>query len=87
MARVCQISGARPYRGRRITHSGKAKKSGGIGLNHVKKVNRTFSPNLREKRLWIPELKRWVKVKLTARSLKTVAKNGAFSVLKEAGLI
>lgn len=87
MAKVCQVTGVRKFRGRRIHHSGKSKKSGGIGLNHVKKVNRTFSPNLRDKRIWIPELKRFVRVRLTARALKTVTKNGAFSVLKEAGLI
>jgi large subunit ribosomal protein L28 len=81
------ITGARPYRGRRITHSGKAKKQGGIGLNHVKKVNRTFSPNLRDKRLWIPELGQYVKVRITARALKTMSKNGAYSTLKKAGLL
>src|SRR6476661_4982788 len=56
MSRICMISGAKPFRGRRIHHSGKAKKEGGIGLNHVKKVNRTFTPNLRDKRIWVPEL-------------------------------
>lgn len=81
------ITGARKFRGRRIHHSGKSKKEGGIGLNHVKKVNRTFSPNLREKRIWVPELKGYVRVKLTARALKTVTKNGAYSVLRKAGLI
>ena len=87
MAKVCQITGVRKFRGRRIHHSGKSKKAGGIGLNHVKKVNRTFSPNLRDKRIWVPELKQFVRVKLSARALKTVTKNGAFSVLKQAGLI
>ena len=81
------ITGARKFRGRRIHHSGKAKKEGGIGLNHVKKVNRTFSPNLRDKRIWVPELNTTVKLKLTARALKTITKNGAFSVLKKAGLL
>ncbi len=81
------ITGARKFRGRRIHHSGKAKKEGGIGLNHVKKVNRTFSPNLRDKRIWIPELETYVKLKLTARALKTATKNGAYRTLKEAGLL
>ena len=35
----------------------------------------------------IPELNQHVKVKLTARALKTVAKNGAYTTLKKAGLI
>ncbi|MBP7949845.1 MAG: 50S ribosomal protein L28 [Verrucomicrobiales bacterium] len=87
MARVCMITGARPYRGRQITHSGKSKKEGGIGLNHVKKCNRTFSPNLRDKKIWVPELGSFVKVRITARALKTITKNGAFATLKKAGLL
>lgn len=87
MAKVCEITGVRKYRGRRIHHSGKSKKSGGIGLNHVKKVNRTFSPNLRDKRIWVPELGKFIRVRLSARALKTITKNGAFSVLKGAGLL
>lgn len=87
MARVCMITGARPYRGRNITHSGKSKASGGIGLNHVKKTNRTFSPNLRDKKIWVAELNSFVRIRLTARALKTMSKNGAFATLKKAGLI
>jgi large subunit ribosomal protein L28 len=87
MARVCSVTGARPRRGRKIIHSGLAKKKGGIGLNHVKEVKRTVTPNLRVQRIWIPELGRHLKVKLTARALKTVAKNGAYATFKKAGLI
>ncbi len=87
MAKVCSITGAHPRRGNTIHHSGLAKKKGGIGLNHVKEVKRTVSPNLRNKRIWVPELGRFVRVKLTARALKTVSKNGAFVTLRKAGLI
>ena len=87
MARVCSITGARPRTGNRIHHRGLAKKKGGIGLQLTKKVKRTFTPNLRTKRIWVPELNRHVKVKLTARALKTVSKNGAYKTLKKAGLI
>lgn len=87
MSRVCQITGVRARRGNRIHHSGLAKKHGGIGLNHVKKVPRTISPNLLDKRIWVPELNRFVRVRLTARALKTLTKNGAYATLKKAGLI
>lgn len=87
MAKVCSITGARVTRGNRIHHRGLAKKKGGIGLQLTKQVKRTFSPNLRTKRIWVPELGRYVKVKLTARALKTVSKNGAYKTLKKAGLI
>ncbi|MBV8640467.1 MAG: 50S ribosomal protein L28, partial [Verrucomicrobia bacterium] len=43
--------------------------------------------NLQTKRIWVPELNRFVVVKLTARALKTMTKNGAFRTLKKAGLV
>jgi large subunit ribosomal protein L28 len=87
MSRRCQITGVGPVRGRRIIRSGKAKKKGGIGLHVTKEVKRTFYPNLVTKRIWVPELKRHVRVKLTARALKTIDKNGAYRTLKGAGLV
>lgn len=46
MARVCKITGKKPFMGGSITRSGKAKKEGGIG-RHVTKVNkRRFTPNI-----------------------------------------
>ncbi len=87
MAKVCSITGARVTKGGKIHHRGLAKKKGGIGLQLVKTVKRDFSPNLRTKRIYVPELGRHVKVKLTARALKTVSKNGAYKTLKKAGLI
>ena len=87
MAKVCSITGAKVRTGRKIHRSGLAKKKGGIGKNLVKTVKRTVSPNLRSKRIWVPELGRHVRVKLTARALKTVDKNGAYETLKKAGLI
>ena len=50
-------------------------------------VKRTFEPNLRKKRIWVPELDRFVRVKISARGLKTINKNGAYKTLKKAGLI
>lgn len=87
MSRVCSITGSRVARGSVIHRRGMAKKKGGVGRHVTKNVPRTFSPNLREHRVWIPELKKFVRVKLTARGLKTLNKNGAFATLKKAGLI
>lgn len=87
MARVCQISGARVTTGHKIHRSGKAKKEGGIGKHITKRVKRKIYPNLRDKRVYVAELGRWVKVRVTARVLKTINKVGAFKVLKEAGLV
>ena len=87
MARQCQITGAKVTTGHKIHRSGKAKKEGGIGKHITKRVKRKIYPNLQDKRIWVPELGKFVKVRLTARALKTVTKNGAYKVLKEAGII
>lgn len=55
---------------------------------HVTKVvKRTFYPNLQKKRIWVSELGEFIKVKITARALKTINKNGAYATLLKAGLI
>ena len=87
MAKVCEITGVGVTRGHHIHRSGKAKKEGGIGRHITKRVKRVILPNLRKKRIWVPELGKFVEVKLTARALKTVNKNGAYVTLKKAGLI
>lgn len=87
MSRICQITGARPTKGTKIIRSGKAKKKGGIGMHVTANTPREFAPNLRRKRIFVPELNRTVSVRLTARALKTINKNGAYATLKAAGLI
>jgi large subunit ribosomal protein L28 len=87
MSKVCSITGSKPSRGSVIHRRGMAKKKGGVGRHVTKNVPRTFSPNLREQRIWVPELNKHVRVKLSARGLKTVNKNGAYATLKKAGLI
>ncbi len=44
-------------------------------------------PNLKTKRIFVPEIGRHVSVKLTARALKTLTKNGSYQTLKKAGLL
>ena len=87
MSKVCSITGAHVSRGHVIHRRGLAKKKGGIGQHVTANTKRTFTPNLKERRIFVPEVKRFVKVKLTARALKTVAKNGAFATLKKAGIL
>jgi large subunit ribosomal protein L28 len=87
MSRRCEVTGVGVTRGTRILRSGKAKKKGGIGTHITANTPRLFEPNLKEKRIYVPELKKHVSVKLTARALKTVAKNGALQTLRKAGLV
>lgn len=44
-------------------------------------------PNLQKKRIYVPELKKSLTLTLSTRAWKTIAKKGAHSVLKEAGII
>ena len=87
MSRICQITGARPKRGSKIHRRGLAKKKGGIGMHVTAVTPRWFYPNIRRKRIFVPELGKFVDVKCTARALKTIAKNGAYATLLKAGLV
>jgi large subunit ribosomal protein L28 len=87
MSKICTITGSKPTRGSVIHRRGLAKKKGGVGRHVTKNVPRVFGPNLREQRVWVPELKRFVRVKATARGLKTINKNGAYKTLRKAGLL
>lgn len=43
--------------------------------------------NLQNKRIYIPELKKYIRVTLSTRAIKTISKNGAYKTLKKAGVI
>jgi large subunit ribosomal protein L28 len=85
--KVCHITGSRAVRGSVIHRRGLAKKKGGVGRHITKTVPRNFLPNLRRQRIWVPELKKFVRVRVTARGLKTINKQGAYKALKKAGAI
>ena len=87
MSKVCTITGSRVTRGSVIHRRGMAKKKGGVGRHVTKNVPRVFAPNLRQQRIWVPELKKFVRIRVTARGLKTINKNGAYSALKKADVI
>jgi large subunit ribosomal protein L28 len=87
MSRICGITGSRAARGSVIHRRSMAKKKGGVGRHVTKNVPRVFGPNLHEHRIWVPELKKLVSIRVTARGLKTINKNGAYRALKKAGVI
>ena len=87
MSRVCDITGTKARKGSKIHRRGLAKKKGGIGMHVTAVTKRYFEPNLKTKRVWVPELKKFVTVKVTARALKTLSKNGAYATLKKAGIV
>jgi len=62
MSRVCQLTGARPTAGNNVSHS-------------KRRTKRRFIPNLVTKRIFDPKTGTFVKIRMTARALRTIAKN------------
>ena len=87
MARTCPITGRHTRSGAQIARRGLSKKSGGIGLRITGHTKRKFKVNIQSKRVWVPELGRWVRVRVSTRGLKQIDRRGAFVVLREAGLL
>ncbi|MGD0711950.1 MAG: 50S ribosomal protein L28 [Bacteroidales bacterium] len=71
MSRVCEITGKKVISGNKVSHSNN-------------KTKRKFYPNLQEKKFYIPEEDRWVKLKVSAAGLRTINKKGIAEALKEA---
>lgn len=69
MSRKCQLSGVGPVAGNSISHAHNSSK-------------RRFLPNLQKKRIWVKELNKFVTVRVTANSLRTLAKNGTSELAK-----
>ncbi|RAP38210.1 50S ribosomal protein L28 [Candidatus Marinamargulisbacteria bacterium SCGC AAA071-K20] len=63
MSRKCEISKIRGLTGNRVSHSKRRTK-------HVQEVN------LQTKKFWNPEKGCWVKLKVSAKMIKTIDKNG-----------
>ncbi len=74
MAWKCSVTGKTPLTGNHVSHANNRSK-------------RRQYPNLQKKRIYIPEEKRFVTVRLTASAIKTIAKNGAYATLKKAGVL
>ena len=77
MSRVCQISGKKAMVGNNVSHSNK-------------KTKRRFNINLIKKKFYIPSENKWLTLKVTASTLKTIDKKGISEVLKlakEKGLL
>jgi len=43
--------------------------------------------NLQKKKIYIPELKKYMTLTLSTKAIKTINKNGAYATLKKAGLL
>lgn len=70
MSKFCSITGKRPLVGNNVSKS------------NIKTKRRQL-PNLQTKKIYIPELDRTVKIKLSVSALKTIDKTGLLAYLKK----
>jgi large subunit ribosomal protein L28 len=70
MARVCQLTGKKPITGNKVSHSNI-------------KTKRRFLPNLQTKRYFLAEEDTWITLKVSSEAIRTINKNGLYSVVKE----
>ena len=81
MSKACQVTGRKTSAGRSYALRGIAKKKKGIGLKITGITNRRFIPNLKKKRLYLPEEGRFVTLRLSMAALRTIDKKGLSAVL------
>ena len=67
MSKRCDLTGVGPQTGSNVSHSNR----------HTR---RRWEPNLRKKRIFLPEENRWVTVHATANAIKTLSKKGMKSI-------
>ena len=68
MSKICELTGKRPLKGNKVSHS-----------NH--KTKRRFMPNLQYRKFWVETENRWVRLRLTNAGLRLIDKNGIDAVL------
>jgi large subunit ribosomal protein L28 len=74
MSRVCRLTGKKPLTGNHVSHANN-------------RTKRRQLPNLVWKRIWVPELNRSVRLRLSTSALRTLTKKGGLmQYLRDSGL-
>ena len=68
----CRFTGKKPLVGNRISHS-------------HRKTKHWQQPNVQTKRVWDEENETWVKVRVSARALRTISRKGLAKAARDAG--
>jgi large subunit ribosomal protein L28 len=71
MSRKDQLTGKGPVAGNHVSHANN-------------KAKRRFEVNLQKKRFYIPEEDRWVTLRVSATTIKTINRKGISAVLRDA---
>lgn len=69
MSRICQITGKKRMIGNNRSHA----------MNATK---RQFLPNIQYHRFWIPEKKRFIKLRISTKGMRYIDKKGIESIIK-----
>jgi large subunit ribosomal protein L28 len=70
MSRVCQVTGKRPSYGNNVSHANN-------------KTRRRWLPNLQTHRFWVESEKRFVRLRVSTRGMRTIDKLGIETVLAD----
>lgn len=70
MSRVCQVNGKKPRAGNNVSHA-------------HNKLRRRYLPNLHARRFWLPSEKRYVRLRVSGKGLRTIDKKGVETVVAE----
>ena len=73
MAKICKITGKRPLVGNNVSKANN-------------KTKRRQLPNLQNKKIFVPELGKSVKIKVSTNALKSIDKEGLMIFLKKKNL-
>lgn len=73
MANKCAITGKGPRSGNNVSHANN-------------RTKRWFKPNLVTKRIWVDELGRHIRLKVSTKTLKAIDRDGLMRTLKKNGL-
>lgn len=71
MSKICQITGKKVISGNNVSHS-------------LRRTKRKFQPNLFNKRFFIPEEDRWVKLRVSGAGLRIINRLGISAAMKKA---
>ena len=80
MAKVCAITGKKT-----LVAGGYSNRTRATEFNPTGK--RTTQVNIQRRRIYVPELKKTFTLSISTAALRTINKNGAYKVLKKAGII
>ena len=80
MAKECAITGKSSQVGGGYSNRTRATQFNPVGKRRRK-------ANIQKKKIYVPELKKYVTVNVSTKGLKTIQKQGAHKALKKAGVI